>query len=299
MIEKIKMRDREYLYVRVIGKGKPVVLLHGFGMESKAWVPFILPFITNYQFILPDFRGFGQSARVPINNVCVFTNYYEDFEDIIDYYCLDQVALGGISMGAYVSLFYLSRRGTNRVNKFLCMDQSPSFKHTKDYKFGLGLANHDQWMSDFYNVMTLLNQYVDEKDFYALPKDERIYVTSKLSKFIAASFPNALTKFTIRTIMKLPYIQTIFLPDYWPSYFRVLKAYMENNYNLIHDVHKIDVNTTIMVGMLSEMYPVESSLYLHQNINNSKLVTFEKSGHAIMLSEPIKFMIELNRFLSE
>ena len=76
MFDMIKMRDGEKICVRVIGKGKPVVLLHGFGMDSKHWIPFILPFINTYKFIIPDFRGFGKSSHSEINNLCVFTNYY-------------------------------------------------------------------------------------------------------------------------------------------------------------------------------------------------------------------------------
>ncbi|KPA15835.1 peroxidase [Candidatus Magnetomorum sp. HK-1] len=297
MIEKIIMRDGKAIFVRVIGKGEPVVLLHGFAMKASLWVPLILPFIRNYQFILPDFRGFGLSHLTPINNSCVFTNYYEDFEDILDFYKIDRVALGGISMGSYVSLFYLTQKGTSRVNKFLSIDQSPSFKNTKNFKFGLGLTNHEVWMSDFQNVMTLLENYLDEQNFFSLPDDERNYATLKFAKFISASFPSLLTKYSIRTMMKIPYIQNIFLPENWASYFRVLKNYMNNDYDLVDHIHKIDIPTTIMVGMLSEMYPYESALYLHNQIKNSKLVKFEKSGHAIMASEPIKFMIELHRFL--
>jgi pimeloyl-ACP methyl ester carboxylesterase len=35
MLEKIKTRDKEHIGVSVFGSGKPVVLLHGFGMESR------------------------------------------------------------------------------------------------------------------------------------------------------------------------------------------------------------------------------------------------------------------------
>jgi len=297
MIEKIKMRDGEHLSVRIIGKGKPVMLLHGFGMESSHWLPFIIPFTYHYQFILPDFRGFGQSAFTPINNSCVFTNFYEDIEDIIDHYHFDQVILGGISMGAYVSLFYLSQKKHTKIQKFLCIDQSPSFKHTKTHKFGLGLDDHEQWMSDFKNVLTLLKKYQHEKDFSALPCDERYYAVLKFAKFASASFPSKISRFTIQTLMKLPYTQLLFLPKNWRAYYTILNAYIKNDYNLIEVVQNINVQTTIFVGMLSEMYPFESSMYLHQKIQNSKLVKFENSGHAVMMCEPVKFMIELYRFL--
>jgi pimeloyl-ACP methyl ester carboxylesterase len=299
MLETIPTRDNKHIHVRKIGYGKPVVLLHGFGMESRHWIPFILPLINKYQFFLPDLRGFGFSANTQINNSCIFTNFYEDFEDILNYYQLDQVALGGISMGAYVSLFYLSQIKTDRVNKLLCIDQSPSFKHTEKYKYGLGLDDHERWMSDFQNVLTLLSKYQFEKDFFSLPYDERSYAMMKFARFASASFPSKSMQLTIQFLMRMPFIQNYFVPSNWQAYYKILNAYMNNDYNLIDQVHKIDVKTTIFVGMLSEMYPVESSVFLSQQIKNSKLVSFKKSGHAVMMNEPIKFIIELNRFLSD
>jgi pimeloyl-ACP methyl ester carboxylesterase len=299
MLEKIPTRDKENIGVRVFGSGKPVILLHGFGMESRHWIPFILPLMGRYRFILPDFRGFGHSAHTKINNPCVFTNFYEDFEDILDYYQLDEVALGGISMGAYVSMFYFSQKNSDRVKKFLCIDQSPSFKNINGFKFGLGLDDHERWMLDFRNVLTLLSKYQSEKNFFALPYDERCYAMIKLARFASASFPSTFAKLTIQTLMRTPVIQNFFVPNNWQAYYTILNAYMNNDYNLIAHVHKINVKTTIFVGMLSEMYPVESSVYLSQQITNSKLIRFKKSGHAVMMSEPIKFIIELNRFLSD
>jgi len=299
MFENIPTRDKEHIGVRVFGCGKPVILLHGFGMESRHWIPFILPLTGKYRFILPDFRGFGHSANTRINNSCVFTNFSEDFEDILDYYRLEQVALGGISMGAYMSMFYLSKQKTDRVNKFLCIDQSPSFKHTDKYRFGLGLDNHERWMSDFRNVLTLLSRYQSEKDFFALPYDERYYAMMKFARFVSASFSSRSVQCIIQMLMRMPFIQNFFVPSNWQAYYTILKAYMNNDYNFIDQVHKIDVKTTIFVGMLSEMYPVDSSVFISKQIKNSKIVSFKKSGHAVMMSEPVKFIIELNRFLSD
>jgi len=299
MLERVSTRDHTSLGVRVLGTGKPVVLMHGFGMESHQWIPFILPLIGRYQFFLPDFRGFGQSATAPINNKCIITNFYEDLEDILDYFKLDQVALGGISMGALVSLCYLSRKKPDRIKKFLCIDQSPSFKHTDQYKFGMGLDNHDRWMSDIRNILTMLSQYQTEKNFFALPYDERSYAMMKFARFASISFKSNAAKFISQSLIRMPIVQNAFVPSNWQSYYTILKAYMENNYNFIDQVHQIDVQTTIFVGMLSEMYPVESSEFLAQEIKHSKLVRFEKSGHVVMTSEPVKFMIELNRFLSD
>jgi len=299
MIKQIPTRDKTHIGVRICGCGKPVVLLHGFGMESRHWLPFLLPLTGKYQFILPDFRGFGHSAGIKINNSCVLTNYCEDLEDVLDYFQLDQVALGGMSMGAFVSFLYLLKKKSDRIQKFLCIDQSPSFKNTDQYKFGMGLENHEQWMADFRNVLSLLSQYQFENDFLALPYDERCYAMMKFSRFASASFHSTTLQLTIQALMRMPLIQNFFVPSSWQACYAILNAYMNNDYNFIDQVHKIDVKTTIFVGLLSQMYPAESSVFLSKQIKDSELIAFEKSGHVVMMNEPFKFLRELNRFLSD
>src|SRR5690606_31655024 len=56
----VTARDGKRLFLRVLGRGQPFVLLHGFAMNSRHWLPFLWPFARRYQFILPDFRGFGR-----------------------------------------------------------------------------------------------------------------------------------------------------------------------------------------------------------------------------------------------
>ena len=47
-------RDKKNLSVRVIGQGQPVLLLHGLGMNSRHWLPFVLPYSRQFKFYMPD-----------------------------------------------------------------------------------------------------------------------------------------------------------------------------------------------------------------------------------------------------
>jgi pimeloyl-ACP methyl ester carboxylesterase len=50
-------------YVRVGGKGPPVLLLHGFGDTGDMWVPLADALVKDHAVIVPDLRGMGLSSH--------------------------------------------------------------------------------------------------------------------------------------------------------------------------------------------------------------------------------------------
>ena len=51
------------IYVGDIGKGFPLVLVHGFLGSSQMWEPQIKYFKKNYRVLTPDLPGFGKSQK--------------------------------------------------------------------------------------------------------------------------------------------------------------------------------------------------------------------------------------------
>ena len=49
-----KMPDGEQLFVRIIGRGEPVLVLSGLGMQSWQWLPYLAMNLNKFQFIIPD-----------------------------------------------------------------------------------------------------------------------------------------------------------------------------------------------------------------------------------------------------
>ena len=63
----IALTDGTLLPVSVIGNGKPMLLLHAYGMDAREFLPFILPLVGNYAFYLPHLRGFGAAKDIKLN----------------------------------------------------------------------------------------------------------------------------------------------------------------------------------------------------------------------------------------
>jgi pimeloyl-ACP methyl ester carboxylesterase len=83
MLQYVKLDDGCKLPVQVIGRGKPVLMLHGFGMDAALWLPFVLPYCHKFTFYLPHFRGFGHAHGIPFNQADALANYVDDLEQLV------------------------------------------------------------------------------------------------------------------------------------------------------------------------------------------------------------------------
>ena len=97
------------LYYRVIGKGKTVILIHGFGEEGSIWDNQVEVLKKEYRLIIPDLPGSGRS---PIQRDMSMEGLAASIHEII----LNESANGGHkpimighSMGGYITLAYAEK----------------------------------------------------------------------------------------------------------------------------------------------------------------------------------------------
>ena len=57
--------DGVRLAIRTVGEGTPLVLLHGFPQNHRAWLPLVPELAKDHFCILPDLRGYGDSDAPP------------------------------------------------------------------------------------------------------------------------------------------------------------------------------------------------------------------------------------------
>lgn len=100
------------IFYRTEGKGKPVLLLHGFGEDGNIWNKQIKILKKNYCLIIPDLPGSGQSEM--LDGKCTMKNYAEVVKAIADEIILkkenqNQFCLIGHSMGGYITLAFAEK----------------------------------------------------------------------------------------------------------------------------------------------------------------------------------------------
>ncbi len=86
------------------GKGKTMVLIHGFPLDHTIWEPIVPLLETKADVIMPDLRGFGESAVPPADYR--LTDLAADLLALLDELKIDQAVIAGHSMGGYVALAF-------------------------------------------------------------------------------------------------------------------------------------------------------------------------------------------------
>lgn len=90
------------------GSGRPLVMVHGVGLNASAWAPQIEEFSAQYRVIAYDTLGHGGSALPPAG--ATLEDYAAQLSSLLDYLGIDQAILLGHSLGALIAtLFSLDR----------------------------------------------------------------------------------------------------------------------------------------------------------------------------------------------
>ena len=90
------------VFYRIIGKGKPVLLIHGFAEDGEVWRRQTDFLKDHYQLIIPDLPGSGLS---PFNNqLSTIDDYAEAIKAILDNEKITNCIIIGHSMGGYITL---------------------------------------------------------------------------------------------------------------------------------------------------------------------------------------------------
>src|SRR3954447_3632920 len=90
------------LAYRDVGQGLPVVLLHAFPLSSAMWLGQRDDLSDSCRVGTPDQRGFGGSPLG--NDEPSLDHAADDLAALLDNLGVDQVVLGGLSMGGYVAM---------------------------------------------------------------------------------------------------------------------------------------------------------------------------------------------------
>lgn len=85
----------------VQGRGEPVVLIHGVGLDKSMWGGQLVGLSPSYQIIAYDMLGHGDSAQ-PSEDACL-KDYADQLRELLDQLGLEQVSVIGFSMGGLVA----------------------------------------------------------------------------------------------------------------------------------------------------------------------------------------------------
>jgi pimeloyl-ACP methyl ester carboxylesterase len=106
-----------------IGKGAPLLLLHGLGGSHDDWRMQIPEFAAKYRVIVPDLRGFGASER---REPFTIQRHARDMMALLSALAIESAHVVGISMGGAVAI-ELALRAPQAVASLVLVNTAPGF----------------------------------------------------------------------------------------------------------------------------------------------------------------------------
>lgn len=95
------------MYYKVTGKGKVVVLVHGFIEEGGMWNDTAKALSKNYKVIVPDLEGFGSSPL--LSKKLSMEHYADALYAMLQEEKIKKCVLLGHSMGGYIALHFAEK----------------------------------------------------------------------------------------------------------------------------------------------------------------------------------------------
>ena len=104
--------------IRISGEGQPILLLHGYPLDSRLWDKLVPLLSMDHLCISPDLRGFGQSDEE--SKSFSIADLADDCEKILGELQIRRpVVVCGLSMGGYVAMQFAERHATRLASVIL------------------------------------------------------------------------------------------------------------------------------------------------------------------------------------
>jgi len=136
--------DDAQIFYKDWGAGRPVVLSHGWPLNSDSWEAQQLFLAENgYRVIAHDRRGHGRSTQTWDGNE--MDTYADDLATLIDTLDLNEATLVGFSTGGGEVARYIGRHGTSRLAQVVLVSAVPPFMlKTDDNPGGVPVGVFDE-----------------------------------------------------------------------------------------------------------------------------------------------------------
>lgn len=245
---------------------KTIVFLHGWPANYRLfeYQYNILPHM-GYRCVGIDMRGFGNSDKPWCGYS--YDRLADDLLQVIKALDLHNVTLLGHSTAGAVAIRYMARHNGFGVSKLvLCAAAAPSLIQRPGFPYGQKAENI-------------------EKNFIQAAYDDRPQMLENFGKlFFYQQVTPPLSDWLFQMGLQAASYSTIAISNDWLTE------------ELFYDLPQIQVPTLIMHGIHDQVVPYTLGIVQNQEIRNSKLITFENSGHGLFYEERDKFNAELAQF---
>jgi 2-succinyl-6-hydroxy-2,4-cyclohexadiene-1-carboxylate synthase len=116
---------------KVIGKGEPLILLHGFLGSISDWDQIAQSLSKNFKVIIPDLPGFGGSKFFNLDNEINYQKVSEELVKLIKHIGISKINVCGYSMGGRVALS-LYFDNPDLISKLIIISANPGISEPSE-----------------------------------------------------------------------------------------------------------------------------------------------------------------------
>jgi non-heme chloroperoxidase len=253
----ITTKDGTQIYYKDWGKGRAVVLSHGWPLNGDAWESQMLFLVSQgYRTIAHDRRGHGRSSQPSEGNE--MDTYADDLATLIETLDLHDATLVGHSTGGGEVTRYIGRHGTKRVAKAVLVSAVlPLMLETKNNPGGLPLETFDGLRS---------SSIADRSQFYQDLASGPFYGANRPGAKVSQGMMDAFWRQGMQSGHKNAY--------------ECIKAFSETDFT--EDLKKFDIPTLILHGSDDQIVPIGAAAMMSSKlVKNAILKVYEGGPHGL------------------
>lgn len=260
------------IYYEDLGKGKPVVFIHGWPLSGSMWEYQVtqLP-QQGLRCIVYDRRGFGKSDR-PFSSYD-YDTLAGDLKSLLDELDLSDVTLVGFSMGGGEIAKYFSLYGGARVSKVVLVSAVVPYMLQTD-------SNPDGVPQEIFD--TMLKGMVDDRPSFLESFNKDFYGAGLLNHPVSEAYLNS----ALNKAMDASPIATI----------ACAKSFSSTDFR--QDVLKINVPTLIIHGDQDKTVPMKATgEQTAKLISGAVFKVYEGAPHGLWFTEKERLNQDLVDFI--
>ncbi|MSQ04995.1 MAG: pimeloyl-[acyl-carrier protein] methyl ester esterase [Nitrosomonadaceae bacterium] len=251
------------IHVRIFGNGPNLVLLHGWGMHSSIWTSVHERLAQYFCLHLIDLPGHGFSSSVQTDTLDKLEAITEAIAKILP---ADSIVCGW-SLGGQVAI-ELALRESQRVKKLILVSTTPHFVQCKDWLLGMEFSVLELF------TRNLKLDYKNTLDKFLVLQAKGSGNTRKVLRQLRAS----VLRETDSNIVGLQAgLQILLSTD-----LRKKIKYIHQPVILVHGENDFIVN-------------LGAAQWMHEQLQDSVLISLSCCGHAPFLSHPNDFIASVMR----